>query len=537
MLRRQFLAGLASALTFASLLPRISNGAQKTGFAHGVASGDPSQNAVILWTRVSGVSKSTRVRWSVARDKDMQKVVRRGRTKATADTDFTIKVDAGRLPAGSTLYYQFEANGVKSPVGRTKTLARGDLSTASLAVVSCSNHPYGYFHVYREIAKRDDLDAVLHLGDYIYEYAMGEYATQYAESLDRVPQPEQELRTLSDYRQRYQQYRSDPDLQAMHAQQAFIPVWDDHELANDAWKNGAENHQEGEGDWSSRRDIAIQAWLEWMPVRVRHQGARTRIYRQFRFGNLLSLLMLDTRMVGRDLQPDAKPGVSREDIIAAMRDPSRRLLGDKQEAWLGEALENSSNATWQALGQQVMVMPNLSPELEPILDLDKPAILDRETLQGFIEATRGNPPMLLDTWNGYPAARQDLLMQLKEKAKNAVVLSGDLHTAMAGSLVPQGESETVAVELMTSAVTSPGFTEYLPEIRPGAFNEATKAVNPHLSYMDSAQKGWLCVTFSKTDCVAEWHAIEGIRNKEYSSRIDHRLSVKAGQIKAGLLEA
>ena len=274
MLRRSFIRLLASGVLFALLGVRANGAshAKRYTFEHGVASGDPLTNGVILWTRVSGADgESVAVSWRVSSDPGLTPVLASGVAETNSDRDYTVKVDARDLPAGQTLYYQFTVGDVDSPLGTTRTLPHGGVERVRFAVVSCSNHPAGYFHAYREIANRDDLDAVIHLGDYIYEYGMGEYATQNAEALDRIPDPPTEIVSLSDYRRRYAQYRADPDLRAMHAAHPLIVVWDDHEIANDAWQNGAENHstdpENDEGPWRQRRDAAIEAWFEWMPVR------------------------------------------------------------------------------------------------------------------------------------------------------------------------------------------------------------------------------------------------------------------------------
>ena len=270
MLRRSFLRSLLGGAFFGALgLKPGKSRARTVRFDHGVASGDPLQHRVVIWTRVSGsTDESIAVRWQVASDAEFRRVLRDGEIRTGPERDFTVKVDVGSLPAAAALYYRFEAEDEYSPTGRTRTLPHGSIDIASFAVLSCSNHPYGHFHVYREVANRDDIDAVLHLGDYIYEYGMGEYATERAEELDRVPEPSHEIVSLDDYRTRYAQYRSDPDLAALHARHPVIAIWDDHELANNAWRAGAQNHKPDEGRWEQRRDDAIQAWLEWMPVRV-----------------------------------------------------------------------------------------------------------------------------------------------------------------------------------------------------------------------------------------------------------------------------
>ena len=404
--------------------------------------------------------------------------------------------------------------------------------------MSCSNFPYGYFHAYRDIANAIGLDAVIHLGDYIYEYGVGEYATEYAEALGRIPDPPHEVVTLDDYRRRHAQYKADPDSIAMHSSLPLIAVWDDHELTNDAWRDGAQNHQpEEEGSWPERRDAAIQAWLEWMPVRLGHDGADTEIYRHYEFGDLLSLTMLDTRLVGRDMQPNVGDDVTVEIIGERLQDPARGLLGEQQAAWLVEKLEESRDTTWQLIGQQVLVAPMSSPDLEPLLDLEREAALPRETIEEFIAASKGNPRLLFDTWEGYPYAREAFLATLAEHANNPVVLSGDLHTSLASNLIPMGSETPVAVEFMTGSVTSPGFAEYLPEREPGVMRDATLEINPWLTYMETSKRAWLRILVTPERLIGEWNLVSSVQDPEYTMSVDKRLEVVAGAVEEGLQPA
>lgn len=538
MRRRQFL-GLVAGSTLGPALGLARGDDAVPGnavFAHGVASGDPLADAVIIWTRISGRSGSGRVRWLVARDAALRSVVREGELETGPERDYTVKVDVTGLEPGAVYYYGFEAGGVPSPVGRTRTLPAGGVDSVRFAVVSCSNYPYGYFHVYRDIARQDDIDAVLHLGDYLYEYPMGGYATEYAAALGREPQPRHETVTLEDYRLRHAQYKADPDSQAMQARHPLIAVWDDHEITNDAWRGGAQNHQAAEGDYGERVRAAVQAYFEWMPIRGAAAGRDTRIYRGFDYGDLVSLVMLDTRLVGRDEQPDAGGVSDPEEIGRRLRDPSRRLLGSEQESWLVTELDRSA-ATWQLVGQQVMVVPARSANLEPLIDLESNAGLPREMLEQYIAASRSNPPMLLDTWNGYPIAREEFLRVLAQHARNPVVLTGDLHTAMAADLIPAGATTPVAVELMTTSVTSPGFDQYLPQVRPNAVRDATLEINPMLKYMETSRRGWLAVRFNREECTAEWRLVDTVHEPAYTVSVDRRLKVRAGEIAGGLVEA
>jgi alkaline phosphatase D len=533
---RSFLSGLI--VVFAGARSRESLALQTRTFDHGVASGDPLNDGVVLWTRISGGSGETlRVNWAVASDPTMQAVLRHGSVRTDERRDYTVKADVRGLPAGTRLYYQFEVDGVRSEVGRTRTLPVGVVDHGRMAVVSCSNYAAGYFHAYREIAMRDDIDVVVHLGDFIYEYGVGGYATEYAESMDRAPLPATELLTLADYRQRYAQYKSDPDARAMHAAHPLIAIWDDHEIANDSWRDGALEHNDDEGRWSQRCDVAIQAYFEWMPIRGEANGKKTRIFREFRFGDLASLIMLDTRLYGRDRQPDIGENVTQESVVAALGDADRRMLGYEQEKWLRNQLRSSVATTWQLIGQQVMVSSLRSPDLEPLIDPDGPTYIGRERLHRTIAMSKGNPTLLLDTWDGYPVAREDLLNDLTELAANPVILSGDLHTAIAGNLTPVGQEKPVAVEFMTGSVTSPGFAEYLPEYEPGSLSAEAVKLNSGLRYMETSRRGWLCLTISKTECTGEWHLLDSVRATTYESTLDRRLTVKAGQVSRGLLES
>ena len=544
MLRRSFVQLFASGVLLALLgtRGRAASASDLYEFRHGVASGDPLKDAVILWTRVSNASgESLKLNWQVARDEAMSDIVASGVAKTDADRDYTVKVDARGLPSDALLYYRFAIGDNVSPVGRTRTLPAGSVDAARFAVVSCSNHPYGFFNAYRDIAEHDDLDAVIHLGDYIYEYGLGEYGTERAEALGRIPDPPTEVVTLSDYRRRYAQYRSDPNLKAAHAAHPMICVWDDHELANDAWRDGAENHGNGketdEGPWEARRDTAIRAWFEWQPVRGEPDGGRTRIYRDYRYGDLLRLIMLDTRIYGRDPQPDISgTDFTRPSILDVLNDGERQMLGRKQQRWLRKRLKKRGT-TWQVIGQQVLLTPLDSPDLEPLLDLTRPSLIPVESLRQNIALSKTNPPVLLDTWDGYPWARRQLLKDIERYGYNTVVLSGDLHTSIAGNVRLDGASDVTTVEFMATSVTSPGFAEYLPETHPGAVAEATLKQNPDLRYMETDRRGWLHMTFTHKECVGEWRLLDTITDTDYTVSVDRRLSVAAGEVAAGLQEA
>lgn len=270
-------------------------------FNHGVASGDPKQDRVVIWTRVTPANAGpVPVRWIVARNRELTDVVKTGVVETTEARDYTVKADVTGLRAGAPYFYGFRAGQAESGVGRTRTLPRGRLDQLKIAVVSCASYPHGFFNAYEAIARRDDVDLVVHLGDYIYEYGLAGYGGDVAVQLGRVPSPDVECLRLPDYRLRHAQYKGEPELQAAHAMAPWITVWDDHEVANDSFSTGAENQQPNEGEWADRKRAALQAYYEWMPIREPESGrAFEAINRSYQFGDLFTLIMLETRLLAR----------------------------------------------------------------------------------------------------------------------------------------------------------------------------------------------------------------------------------------------
>ena len=491
--RRNFLAA-AAAMAAATGAEAHQRGRAPT-FDHGVASGDPLHDRVIIWTRVTTQRwyDEVDVKWQIARDPKMRRIVATGRTSANIWRDFTVKVDVDGLEPAHTYYYQFSAQGERSPVGRTRTLARGQVDAARLAVVSCSNLPAGLFNVYALIAQRADLDAVLHLGDYIYEYANATYGD--GALLGRVPVPDQEIVSLGDYRQRHAQYKRDADLQAAHRQHPFICVWDDHEITNDAWKHGAENHDPelGEGEYPVRKRAGIRAYFEWMPIREWTHRPDARIYRQFRFGQLADLMMLDTRHYGRDQQspvPPLSPSAGFPANDPVINDPGRTLLGFDQEAWLQERLyvSQSRGTRWRLLGQQIM-MAQLS-------------------------VSGGQTLFNLDQWDGYRPARQRLFDGVRDNGvNNLVVLTGDIHTSWANELTqnpwdpaaynPATGAGAVGVEFVTPGVSSPGILNPVEAAQTAAF---LRSVSPHMKFAELNKRGYVLLDIDHERVQGEfWH--------------------------------
>ncbi|MDB5742952.1 MAG: putative alkaline phosphatase [Polaromonas sp.] len=501
-------------------------------FLHGVASGDPLSDRVILWTRVSVPSPATlTIAWEVASDSNFGIIVARGTASTGPQKDYTVKVDATGLQPANSYYYRFYNGTEPSATGRTKTLPAGNVSQVRFAVVSCANFPAGYFNVYADVAKRTDIDVVLHLGDYIYEYGLLGYASQLAIAIDRESKPAHEILTLDDYRRRHAQYRTDRDLIALHANLPMIAVWDDHDVADNAWSAGAANHDlASEGSFTARRAAAVQAYHEWLPTRMPDPANPLKIYRSFDFGNLLSLHMLDTRLIGRDQQ------VARDQYLeGAASSAARQLLGVEQASWLAGQM-TSSRAIWQVLGQQVLMARMEIP-------LSIASAFTLETLGEFLlaqstpEALRSNRqrellnqrrvPYNLDAWDGYPAARESVLSLARSQSKNLVSLAGDTHNAWASNLI-DAAGQRVGVEFATASVSSPGFERLLPLISSAILSDAFPKLVTDLHYAETSKRGYLVLTVTPSEVQGEWIEISTVLSRSYSASRAMRLRALPG---------
>jgi alkaline phosphatase D len=519
----------------------------QVNFAHGVASGDPLADRIILWTRITAdTSGDVPVRWEIASDSAFATIIASGDAAATAARDYTVKVDATGLKAATVYFYRFKAYANVSPSGKTRTLPTAGTAQVKLAVFSCANYPAGYFNVYADAAKRNDIDATVHLGDYIYEYSAAGYASGNAAALGRSSDPTTEILTLTDYRKRHSQYKKDADLQALHASAPMIAVWDDHEVANDAYLTGAENHQSAtEGDFALRKAAALQAYHEWMPTRVAQSDI---IYRSFDFGNLVSLHMLDTRLIGRDKQLDYNnyfkaTGFDAAAFTADVGSTTRQLMGATQTAWLQQKMA-ASTATWQVLGQQVLMgrmnipAPILAEAQSPgsgVTVSQYAAIVAKATnapttLTPTEQAILAQPsiPYNLDAWDGYYVARETVLGSARSLNKNLVVLSGDTHNAWANDLKDRAGNQ-VGVEFATSSVTSPGFEEYLPNENPAVLAASLTQLIAPLEYCDTSRRGYMLLTATASECRADWVFVSTISNRSYSASLDKSLRVLPGE--------
>jgi alkaline phosphatase D len=494
--RRRFFhrSGAAALLAAAPMLPARAAGAV---FQHGVASGDPLADRVVLWTRITPPAdlQQAVVELVVARDPLLTQPVLRRRVPTHAGRDFSVKVDVDGLSPGSTWYYRFSALGESSPVGRTRTLPIGETAHLRIAVASCANHAAGLFNAYARIAERADLDLVLHLGDYLYEYGSGQYGSL------RETEPASEILTLADYRTRHAQYKRDPDLQALHRQHPVTPIWDDHETANDAWQRGAQNHDPAsEGLWAARRAAALRAYYEWMPVR--EPADRMRAQRSFRLGDLAEITLLETRLGGRSRQLPASipvPGLG-QGFTASGRylDPARTMLGSAQEAWLADTLRRSP-ARWKLIGQGTMFA-----QLKAL---------------GRSNADGGSLFVNPDQWDGYPPGRDRVFDMIDAAGGNVLVLTGDIHSAWANDLArdpnnpdvaaggydPASGAGSRAVEFVATSITSPGLPD--PD---GLFTGIIFSQNPHIKHADLDRRGYLLLDIQPQRVVGEFWVIDTV---------------------------
>lgn len=515
--RRRFLAATSLTLGALALRGYPVRAAAPAYFTHGVASGDPLQDRVMLWTRVlpgSGLAEDIEVQWQVAVDEGFEQIVAQGVSETGPERDYTVKVDATGLEAGADYFYRFLAQDEYSTVGHTRTLPTVGVEELKFAVLSCSNFPQGYFNVYRAVAERD-YDTVVHLGDYIYEYAVGGYDNPLMAGKGREVRPEHEIISLEDYRMRYGLYRSDVDLQAVHQAHPFICVWDDHEIANNTWQTGAQNHNAGEGDFDSRRLAAIQAFYEWLPIREHGSVEQGIIYRSFDFGDLASLIMLDTRLVGRDEQLSHDMGI--DTLRSELAKEQRSIMGSTQERWFDEELTKSKEKgiVWQVVGQQLLMGKLFPPQFED--EVFDPAQRDAIVSGRYgMLRTRGRQglPLNLDAWDGYPANRQRVLNSFRAHANNAVVLAGDSHSSWAFDL-RDDTGHGVAVEFGTPSVTSPGFENFLP-LPDRQVEEATLAASPELKYMKANGRGWIDLHISAEKTAATYQFVSTILETEFT---------------------
>jgi alkaline phosphatase D len=534
--RGLLLASASAALPRAAWAQSLSAGS----FTHGVASGDPLGDSVILWTRFVG--GDGRIAWEVAEDDAFTRIAQRGEAQASATSDFCVKVDARGLAPGRSYFYRFLSASGPSLTGRTRT-APESAQSLTVGLVSCANYGFGYFHAYGHLAQREDIDLVLHTGDYIYEYGRGDYPSAAETIIGRAFDPDHEIVSLDDYYARYRLYHTDPHLLELRQLKPISAVWDDHEITNDASSNGAQNHQRNEGTYADRVAAATKAYFDWMPIRRPDNSVR--VYRSLDWGDLARILLIDTRLIGRTRQLDYRSALGlrllsdgagaqvavEEFRRTQLQDPNRTLLGLEQEAWLADALVNSKQRghTWQIVAQQIAMGEQLVGAGAAALLPDDVHGNTRRFVTVAERLGRMGMPWNLDAWDGYPAARTRFLEACAANGANVAVLGGDSHNTWLNNLAAPGGSRLAAVEFAGASITSPGLERTLTNGAPGAREALMQSANPHLAWCDVTNRGYGALKFTRAACESEWVAFGDVRAAQASAPTITRINAAASE--------
>lgn len=487
------------------------------GFTHGVASGEPGPTSILLWTRFVSQTAESKLAVELWEEGKPRRIVSGGQAMASPARDHTAKIVVGSLQPGKSYNYQFVApDGTKSPVGRTRTLPVGDVSKYRMAVFSCSNLPFGWFNAYTHANAAKDFDLVLHLGDYLYEYHRGNYPDAAEAVAGRLIEPGHEMVALADYRLRYASYRADPDLQMLHQLFPMVAMWDDHEYTNDAYADGAQNHQPSEGDWGDRKRSAERAYREWMPVRDRTDDVW---WSSYAIGNLAEIQLTESRVSARSKQPSfGQPTGDEAEVMRQLKafasdtllDPARTMLGAAQEQWLANRFR-SNKARWNIWAQQTVVGSLVQPQgMENWLPADaQPSVRERVVRGGL--AARAGIPSNMDAWDGYPAARAKALAPAQAGNADLIVLTGDTHNGWAFDLAHDGKA--AGVEFAGQSVTSPGLENTFRGASGDTVAKSLMAANPALAWADSSNRGYMVVELTPDKAVSEWRFAESIKTR------------------------
>lgn len=464
-------------------------------FPYGVASFEPTSSGVLIWTRVV---ETEPLLWEVATDADFDNVVDGGWVGGATGTEASQLVTIDDLQPATDHFYRFSLGANRSPVGRTRTLADDD-RPVRLGLACCGDYSAGHFAAYRALA-RADVDLVVHLGDYVYAEVEGDL---------RAVDPAHEARTGEEYRARYAQVRRDPDLQALHQRHPMMTVIDDHDLADNAHRDGAKTHEpETEGPWEDRRDTAVAERLEWLPIRADGPAGRTGVaeWRSVRLGSLGELVLLDTRLAGRDPQAD-QGGPD-------LHDPARTILGPTQMRWARERVLDTTGP-WSILVSSVVVNP-MEIGLPGRFRINKPFPAGYLIEDGIA--------LNSDGWDGYPADRDRLTEALRERGSGGVLLSGDVHSGWAFEGPSDGDGP-VAVEFTCPAVTSEPMGEMIPVV--GKAVEKLMAAEHGVAWVDLFARGHLLVDVGPTSVTATWYfsdsedpAAEARRGASWTTHLD-----------------
>ena len=513
-------------------------------FSHGIASGDPLANSVILWTRISPDNPNDGpmlVAWEMSLDSEFSNITASGTFETGPARNWTVKVDAEGLSPGTDYFYRFSTGDALSPTGQTRTLPDGPTQNARFAVVSCANWQHGYFNAYDHIARQADaekFDALLHLGDYIYEYAAEHFLETEMGQKGRLHEPRHEIITLDDYRVRHAQYRTDPSLQAVTARMPMISIWDDHESSNDSWKTGAENHQDGEGEWEARKQAAMRAYYEWMPVRDPAPGkTRESLYRSFEWGDLLTLTAVETRLLARgepiiiDHYFDMIREAGGADRFKAdiLNDPNRDMLGQEQLSFITDTFKQSKadGKPWRLLANQVVMGRLATPDLTPHVDEAAMVAIEPQWggIRDFVELSTYSLPVYPDSWDGYPAAREKLYSALHgADIHDMLVVTGDAHEFWVNDLT-NNDGVQMGVEIGTTSVSSETLAAFLGEATADYALLMTQS-NPDVRYYNALHNGYTDLRFTPKKATAHLIAIDTVTETDYGAFEAARFTVK-----------
>lgn len=509
-------------------------------YQHGIASGDPDNSSVVIWTRLGNVNKKTSVKWRMATDRHMQTIKTQGQFTTDASRDYTVKVVVGDLKPGESYFYQFDVDGDLSVIGQTKTLPVGHVERLVLAVATCSNYPFGYFNAYDVIANDSAVDVVVHLGDYIYEYGQDGYGGETGKRIGRNHQPAHEILTLDDYRQRHGQYKTDVSAKAMHARHPMIVLWDDHESANNPWMGGAENHQQGEGHWGKRRADSLQAFYEWLPLRdPASGGSRVEYWRHYKFGDLLSLITLETRHTGRSQQIDMEMHLgeikNKEDaqtfIDEVVGASDRHLLSGGMEQFLAEQLAESvsEHRRWRIIGSPSVIGKRTAPDLSDPVSTALRQTLTGDALKRFDSLSHLGSlglPVDLDSFNGYPAAREHFYQISKEAgAQDLLVISGDSHSYWQNEL-HDAAGHSMGVELGATGVTSPRSLLDLGSEGLKHYDELNALQNPEVVWTDGRYRGFIRLQIDHDKTHADFVTVSTVESPSYQVNIVRSVDIQ-----------
>ena len=561
-------------------------------FQFGVASGDPDASSVVLWTQVSTSDDSETVNWEIARDQEFSEIVDSGSASTSADTSHTVKVIADGLDAGTDYYYRFTVDGDQSSTGRTKTLPSVGVDAVDLAIVSCANFERGYFNPYQDIAA-GSYDAIIHLGDYIYEYGTRGY-TNADQTYTRTQTPYDEIVSLDQYRERYATYHTDQSLVAARESAPMIAIWDDHETANNSYATGADNHDAGEGSWTTRVDNALTAYYEWLPIREPESGDRKDADRSFEFGDLVDVHMLETRLQARSDELKLPTSADVEARIGAiLSDPSttaayatalsidptdagfsnalvtavsaelleatlieaatgsRSMLGAAQLDELGQKVAGS-DALWHVLGSPTQMarldlpVPYLQGFSEALAAVAAGQAPDLSFIEPYTaaaaQAAGGDPtalaalladpkmPESFDNWGGFGAEREQVLTAAEAMDLNLLSIAGDSHNAWAGQLTTN-DGSVVGHEFAAPGISAPGYDQVNQLLDVASVDDLYHTLIDDILYADFTSKGFLDLAITRTEAVGTFHYVDTVFTEDYSPFSSDPITVSlAGQM-------